>query len=482
MGLRRYFRTLKEQTVQNKLNIIIGLVILILLFGLLNFWFGMRVMSGIRAYVGGEGLWSKAEKAAIINLERYADSHDESDYREFLKNIEVQLGDKQARLEMNKPAPDMTVVRDGFIKGGNHPDDVEDMYFLYRHFRDVSYMKSAIQTWAEADQEIQNLLNVGNQIHELLSAPLPSNLAAAAQARQARAAELSSLLSQIYKIDARLTVLENQFSAILGEGSRWITKTLLTATITTTCLLGLLSLTVAIMIARAIVRLDRQKSEFVSLASHQLRTPLTAVKWSAELLARSADSLSPTQQKYIAKLHESSQRMAALIGDLLRVSSLDLGTYQSEEKEVKINGLLETAIYDQQKKIAQKNISLVTRIDPDVPVIKTDEQLLAIVFQNLISNSVKYSREGGRIEVNVAAKKEHLLIQVSDNGIGIPDKQQSQIFSKLFRADNAVEHSFNEGTGLGLYIAKAMVKRLGGKIWFDSVENSGSNFYVKIPL
>lgn len=478
MRLPRYFKTIKEQTVQNKLNIIIGLVILVLLFGLLNFWFGMRVMSGIRAYVGGEGLWSKAQKSAIINLERYAASRDESNYRSFQASIKVQLGDKQARLEMNKENPDMAVVRDGFIKGGNHPSDVGDMYFLYRQFGGVSYMSSAIDTWAEGDQEIQNLVRVGEQIHEAVSAPLPPDQTAV----QARNAELSLLLGQVYEIDARLTVLENRFSATLGEGSRWIAKTLLATTIITTCLLGVLSLTVAIMITRAIVRLDRQKSEFVSMASHQLRTPLTAIKWGAELLVRSAGNLTPIQQRHLTKLHESSQRMAALIGDLLRVSSLDLGTYRLEEKNVKINDMLKIVIDDLQKKITQKNISLVAQVDPNVPIIKTDEQLLAIIFQNLISNSVKYSRENGRVEVNVATKKGCLLVRVSDNGIGIPNKQQSQIFAKLFRADNAVQHNFNEGTGLGLYIAKAMVKRLGGKIWFDSIENKGSNFYVKIPL
>lgn len=483
MGLPRYFKTIKEQTVQNKLNIIIGLVILVLLFGLLNFWFGMRVMAGIRAYVSGEGLWSKAQKAAVINLERYTKSYDELDYQAFLANINVQLGDRQAKLEMNKPDPGMAVVRDGFIKGGNHPDDVGNLYFLYRRFKDISYMKSAIQTWNEGDQEIANLLNVGRQIHELVSTPLPPGTAADGPARQSQDAKLSSLMGQIYEIDARLTVLENRFSATLGEGSRQITKTLLTTTIIITSLLGILSLTVAVMIARAIIRLDRQKSEFVSFASHQLRTPLTAINWSAEsLLAGPTGNLTAAQKNSATRLHESGRRMSALIGDLLRISSLDLGTYRPEEREVRINETLQSVIRDQQKKIKQKGISLVANIDPNLPVIKTDGQLLTIVFQNLISNSVKYSREGGWIDVSVETKKGYLLIRVSDNGIGIPEQQQEQIFSKLFRADNAVEDNSSEGTGLGLYITKAMVGRLGGKIWFDSHENKGSNFYVKIPL
>lgn len=480
MWLPRYFKKIKEQTVQHKLNIIIGLVILVLLSGLLNFWFGMRVTAGIRAYVGGEGLWSKAEKSAVINLGRYATTGDEAHYQTFLKNIDVQLGDREARLEMDKPNPNMAVVRDGFIRGGNHPDDIDDLYFLYRNFKDLSYMKSAIQIWTEGDKEIANLRAIGEKIHELISTSSPTG---GANLPEDKRPELYALFQELYATDARVSVLEDKFSATLSAGSRAVSKTLLTATIAITCLLGFLSLTIAIIITKTLVRLDRQKSEFVSMASHQLRTPLTAIKWSSEaLLAKSTDNLSPMQQKYLTKLHESSQRMAVLIGDLLRVSSLDLGTYRLEEKEVDVNKLLETVIYDQRKAITHKSISLAVNVGPNVPVIKTDEQLLGIVFQNLLSNSVKYSRNNGKVEVSVIARKRSLLIRVSDNGIGIPAKQQSQIFTKLFRADNAVRYNFSKGTGLGLYIVKAMVGRLGGKIWFDSVENEGSNFYVKIPL
>jgi signal transduction histidine kinase len=482
MGLWHYLKTVKEHTIQNRLNIIIGLVILVLLFGLLNFWFGMRVMSGIRAYVGGEGLWSKAQKAAVINLIEYTHSHNDADYEKFLKNIKVQLGDKQAREEMNKPDPDIAVVREGFVQGGNHPDDVGDLYFLYRRFGDTGHVKSAVTAWEEGDREISNLLGVGDRIHKIITTPLPSG-ATRDQVRQIREAQLSSALNEVYAIDTRLTVLENRFSAALGEGSRQVTKTLLTATIAITALLGLLSLTVAIMISRTLVRLDKQKSEFVSLASHQLRTPLTAMNWNTELLlAEPTGTFSPAQKKYAQRLKESGQRMSALIGDLLRVSSLDLGTYRPEEKEIKINDTIDTIIRDHEEEIAQKNISLVKNVSPDIPIIKIDEQLINVIFQNLVSNSIKYSRQGGRIEINVEIKKRNLMIRVSDNGIGIPSKQQPQIFTKLFRADNAVKHNFNEGTGLGLYIAKAMTLRMGGRIWFDSTENVGTNFYVKLPL
>lgn len=479
MGIRHYFRQFKKRTVQNRLTIIISLVIFVLLVGLVNFRLSMRVMSGTRAYVGGEGLWSKAQKEAVFKLVRYTNSGDESDYQEFLKYTEVQLGDKQARLEMDKPRFDRNIVREGFIKGGNHPDDVRDLIFLYRGFRDVSYMRTAVEAWTEGDKEIENLLYVGEQIHELVSTPpMPDNPAI----RQARAAELASLVEQVYEIDERLTILEDKFSATLNEGARGIAWTLLWINIGITALLGLLSLVVGVMVSRHLVRLDKLKTDFVSLASHQLRTPLTAINWSSEsLLAEKSGKLTQAQKRYIEALASAGQRMANLISDLLRVSSIEMKTYELNVEEVNLRSVLDGVVKDQQKEIKQKKINLDLTVDARVPMVQTDEQILREVLENLLSNSIKYTPEDGRIDIQIQTMRTYALIRVSDTGIGIPKSQQSQIFSKLFRADNAQRHN-SAGTGLGLYIAKALVKMLNGNIWFDSVEDKGTNFYVKLPL
>ncbi len=471
-------KSLKKRTVQNKFNLIISLIILILLFGLLNFFSSMKIMSGIRSYVGGEGLWSKAQKEGVNNLIKYTNSHQESDYNNYINFTKVQMGDKQARLELDKPNPNIDKIRQGFIQGGNDPADVKDLIFLYRRFRHVSYMSSAIQTWTQGDQEIENLMTVGNQIHNLVSSPTANN----AKQQAIRTTELTSLIQQTYEIDGRLTTLENQFSATLGNGSRNIARILLNITLLITGLLGVLTLIVAMLIAKAIIRLDKLKTDFVSLASHQLRTPLTAINWYAEsLLSESAGGLNEQQKKFLKELYGGSQRMASLMNDLLQVSSLDLGTYTSAVKEVDVGETLKTTIKDLQLDINQKGVTLVTNIDPGLPKMKLDGQLLTVIFQNLISNSVKYTQKGGQIIVSTQYKKPNLLISVSDNGIGIPSAQQTQIFAKLFRADNAQKLN-SSGNGLGLYIVKAMVQRMGGTIWFDSIENEGTNFYVKIPL
>lgn len=472
------FESLKKRTVQNKFNIIISLIILILLFSLSNFWFGIKIMSSIRSYVGGEGLWSKSEKEGVNNLVRYSYSHNSADYQSYLNFIKVPLGDKQARLELNKSHPDMTIVKQGFIQGGNDPGDVNDLIFLYQRFRSVNYVSSAIETWTEGDQQIQVLINEGNQIHNLIQDwPATPTKAAAGQV------QLNNLLNQVYNTDKRLTVLENNFSAGLGAGSRSISHELVRLTVISTIVLGALTVLVAFWIGRAIIRLDRLKSEFVSVASHQLRTPLTSINWIAEsLLTESKGKLNQAQKKAMGELYNSGQRMAALISDLLRASSLDLGTYKSEFEDIDAAEAVKVAIKDQKPALDKKKISITTNIGTDLPKANLDKQLLSIIFQNLLSNSVKYTPEGGKITIDIHAKKSNLLISVADNGIGIPHDQQAQIFSKFFRADNAKESDAGNSTGLGLYIVKAMVQMAHGSVWFESAENSGAIFYVKLPL
>src|SRR3989344_9425578 len=156
-----FIEWLRRLPVGKKLAIIVGLMVVILVFGLLNFWFSMKIMSGIRGYVGGEGQWSKAQKGAYNRLIQYSVSRDEKDYQAFLSLLEVTLGDKVGRLELDKPNPDLEIVRIGYLKGGIHPDDIGDLIFLHRLFRHVSYMERAIDLWTTGDAEIEQMVAIG---------------------------------------------------------------------------------------------------------------------------------------------------------------------------------------------------------------------------------------------------------------------------------------------------------------------------------
>jgi len=224
------------------------------------------------------------------------------------------------------------------------------------------------------------------------------------------------------------------------------------------------------------------KSEFVSLASHQLRTPIAGMKWSAELLQMdNPESLTDRQLKYIDRLLESIRRMAILVDDFLRVSRFELGTFQPEYDTVNLSQLCEDIIEEQSVRANQKHIEVKTFFDTNISDIRTDPNLIRMIITNLYTNAVKYTRESGTVHVGFGKKDGDLILTVQDNGMGIPPGDQDAIFSKLFRAGNAVRN-VPDGTGLGLYIVKEAVSVLRGNVTFTSTENIGTTFEVVLPM
>jgi len=227
---------------------------------------------------------------------------------------------------------------------------------------------------------------------------------------------------------------------------------------------------------------ENAKSEFVSLASHQLRTPIAGMKWSAELLLMdNPESLNARQRKYIDRLLISIRRMAVLVDDFLRVSRFELGTFQAEYKEVNLTELFKDVMDEQSSRVQQKKLIIKPFFDDSVGKIISDQHLLRMIITNLYTNAVKYTRENGTIQLGFVKKNENILITVEDNGMGIPTGDREEIFSKLFRASNAVRN-VPDGTGLGLYILKSAVSVLKGKVSFTSAENIGTTFEVVLPL
>jgi len=228
--------------------------------------------------------------------------------------------------------------------------------------------------------------------------------------------------------------------------------------------------------------IDKAKTEFVSLASHQLRTPLSTINWYAEMLLNGdAGKMKAEQVQYLQEIYKGNQRMVDLVNSLLNVSRLELGTFSVEPKMTSITKIADEAIGELKHKIEEKNINFKKEYKLNIPEMMLDEKLTMIIFQNLLSNAVKYTSEKGKVNLNLGVKGKDLEIIVADSGLGIPKKQQDKIFDKLFRADN-VRQTDTEGTGLGLYIIKAILDNTGGKIRFESEENKGSKFYITLPL
>jgi len=246
-------------------------------------------------------------------------------------------------------------------------------------------------------------------------------------------------------------------------------------------------------------QIDRAKSEFVSLASHQLRTPLNVVSWYVEkMLSERKGPLNDKQKEYLSEVATNNERMIRLVSDLLNVSRVELGRVKLKYERVDLNNLITPLVKEIEPIIEQKNLVLSQEIEIENGIFeRSDESVITVIIQNLLSNAIKYTKDHGSITLRVQEKfdgiplPEHLwdraipshpgvFISVKDSGIGIPKDQQAKIFSKLFRADN-VQSLDVSGTGLGLYVTQSFAEALGGSIWFESIEDVGTTFYAFLP-
>ncbi len=237
----------------------------------------------------------------------------------------------------------------------------------------------------------------------------------------------------------------------------------------------------------------KKSDDFVSLASHELRSPLSIIKWYTEiLLDEDAGPLTEDQRKYLSVIESSNQRAIDLVRSLLNVSRLDLGTFRILPEEVLFKSIVDEAVGLLAKEREEKHVEIIQEIK-DVPKIQADKHLLLMVIKNLLSNAIAFSDESGRVTIEVSVVKqgemvgvhtveeESILITISDQGIGIPEKDVASIFSKMFRASN-VGDSHGEGSGLGLYITKSILEHVQGQVWFTSEVGKGSQFFVTLPV
>jgi PAS domain S-box-containing protein len=229
------------------------------------------------------------------------------------------------------------------------------------------------------------------------------------------------------------------------------------------------------------VAIDKAKTEFVSLAAHQLRTPLSSINWYLEMLKDDkAGQLTKNQQDYLSEIVTANQRMVALVNDLLNASRIDLGTFAIRPVPTDIEEVINSVLSELSNEITRKALHITTAFTGAIDRYQIDPQLARIVFQNLIGNAVKYTPKGGSIDIYAILDYQKLLITIDDTGYGIPASQQDKVFNKLFRADNVVRRD-TEGTGLGLYLVKAIVEKSGGTIDFVSKLNQGTTFTVIFP-
>ena len=228
--------------------------------------------------------------------------------------------------------------------------------------------------------------------------------------------------------------------------------------------------------------IERMKTEFVSVAAHQLRTPLSAVKWSLSLfLSGDLGEITADQKKYIEKSYESNERMIVLINDLLDVARIEEGRYVHKTVPADLVALVKKILDGCRYLATKRQVVLNLKIiNEPFPLLAMDEEKIKVVFQNLFENAIKYTLAGGQVTVSLINGIKEVEVQVQDTGVGIPKDQQDRLFGKFFRAANVMRLE-TDGTGLGLFITKNVIEAHGGRIWAESVEDQGSTFHFTLP-
>ncbi|MES2965018.1 MAG: response regulator [Bdellovibrionota bacterium] len=510
--------------VATKLYVVVGIMAALIGLELFTLSFAMTTLSAVRAFVGGEGLWSKSQKSAISNLYRLVITRDARYYVAFTESMQVPMGDHRARLELEKPNMNFDAVSEGFVAGQNHPDDIRKMVNLVRRFHQVPYLARAIDSWREADAMAFQLLELGRQINAEIE-----------RGEASRPSEVTAIIEKISALDAKMTVVENQFSYTLGAASRWLEHVLIfilvcaVVTIEGTGLfltvkfarqlssdlgefnavadsvgkgdfdvrveartrdeLGRLALSVNKMIENLSDQIkSRQSAEHASEAknlflanmSHEIRTPLNAVMGFSELL-HSREVSNKEKDQYLEIVKRTGANLMTIIDDILDIARLEAEGIEVHLSTISLREMLSDLQQILRFRSEAKGIELVFSKETNVADdIVCDGMRLRQILINLVGNAIKFTHRG-RVEVNYGVRGETLFFRVSDSGVGIAREQIERLFKPFSQGDNSVRKMFG-GTGLGLLLSQRLAQHLKGDVRLvKSVKGKGSVFLAEIP-
>lgn len=234
-----------------------------------------------------------------------------------------------------------------------------------------------------------------------------------------------------------------------------------------------------------VVQANKMKSEFVSIVSHQLRTPLSSLRWSLDLLrGKRLGQVNKKQKEYLDIINESNKRMIDLVNDLLNVNRIEEGRLEVRPKSFPLGDLAEKVIEEVRPLAEDKGVTIDFSPEKKLSSVYADSNRIRMVVQNLIENAVKYSNKEIKdrfVKVRIERDGDKIRFSAEDNGIGIPSGLKKRVFGKFFRGDNLVMQR-TEGTGLGLFISKGIINLSGGEIGFRSKEDKGSTFWFTLPI
>ena len=228
--------------------------------------------------------------------------------------------------------------------------------------------------------------------------------------------------------------------------------------------------------------IENLKTEFVSIAAHQLRTPISAIKWILRMmLDGDLGKFTREQKEYLERAYISNERMIKLINDLLNITKIEEGRFLYNTKKENLVEIIEKAIEGLRITAKKKGLKLeFKKPKKGFPKIDLDAEKMTLAIQNLVDNAVSYTKEGS-VVIAIDFRNNNFIVTVKDTGVGIPPQQEKRVFGRFFRADNAVKMD-TEGSGLGLFIAKNIIEAHKGKIWFETEQNKGTVFFFTLPI
>ncbi|MBX6332818.1 MAG: response regulator [Gemmatimonadaceae bacterium] len=466
---------------------------------------GLAVSAGVRAYVGGESLWSKGQKEAVHALYRFALTHDERDYRRYLSALIVPVADRRARIALERPERNVGEAVRWFVIGGNAPADAEDLVQLFLRFGHVSYMRRAIAIWVAGDSAIGDLRREGNRLHALVTAGSRDSAA------------YRALLDDITQTDRRLTVLEADFSTTLAEGARWLRE----VTFGVVVLVGAVLVWIGAAVSNRLLRQERTAAELMQRRREELAASERALRES-EAQLRQAQKMEAVGRLAGGVAHDFNNLLTVI------TANLDLALAESPPDDAVTEHLLEARrgaaraalltrrllafsrrqvaqprvlrldavvadVRDMLVRLIGEDVQVTTDLDPHAPAVCADAGQIEQVIFNLVVNARDAMPNGGTLTIRTrsvrpaaaahgcvrrgtADRTLYTVLEVSDTGIGMDAATRARLFEPFFTTKGD-----GKGTGLGLSTVDSIVSQAGGYIEVESELGRGATFRIALP-